>query len=172
GIEELMKSFLWSQGDTGRGKSKVVWEVESLWVKWIQAYKLKGRNFWDYPLRGNMSWGWRKILQDLLLNGSWTWSVEWYMKYPLLATYAASTLVCNSLDRLIWKTQYDVDKEFFGKPLKKVDSLCNHDSEDELASVDNEMASFFASKKNYLKIYAGLPTVAASLDSCSSHSYL
>nr|GEX53047.1 zinc knuckle CX2CX4HX4C [Tanacetum cinerariifolium] len=35
---------------------------ESLWVKWIHAYKLNRRNFWDDPLRGNISWGWHKIL--------------------------------------------------------------------------------------------------------------
>ncbi|GJR07829.1 hypothetical protein Tco_0790481 [Tanacetum coccineum] len=44
-----------------------IWKLlslkESLWVKWIHEYKLKGRSFWDIPLRGNMSWGWRKILQ-------------------------------------------------------------------------------------------------------------
>nr|GEU34675.1 putative reverse transcriptase, RNA-dependent DNA polymerase, Gag-polypeptide of LTR copia-type [Tanacetum cinerariifolium] len=32
-------------------------------------------------------------------------------------------------------------------PLPKVDSLCDHNSEDEVASVDNEMANFLASKK-------------------------
>ncbi|GJR51089.1 reverse transcriptase domain-containing protein [Tanacetum coccineum] len=36
---------------------------ESLWVKWVHAYKLNGRNFWDVPIRGNMSWSWQKILQ-------------------------------------------------------------------------------------------------------------
>ncbi|GKA15090.1 hypothetical protein Tco_0694837 [Tanacetum coccineum] len=44
-----------------------IWKLlslkESLWVKWIHEYKLKGRSFWDIPFRGNMSWGWRKILQ-------------------------------------------------------------------------------------------------------------
>ncbi|GJR25235.1 reverse transcriptase zinc-binding domain-containing protein [Tanacetum coccineum] len=44
-----------------------IWKLltlkESLWVKWIHEYKLNGRNFWDIPLRGNMSWGWRKILK-------------------------------------------------------------------------------------------------------------
>ncbi|GKA50952.1 probable kinetochore protein NUF2 [Tanacetum coccineum] len=44
-----------------------IWKLlslkESLWVKWIHEYKLNRRNFWDIPLRGNMSWGWRKILQ-------------------------------------------------------------------------------------------------------------
>ncbi|GJZ49974.1 putative reverse transcriptase domain, reverse transcriptase zinc-binding domain protein [Tanacetum coccineum] len=49
----LMVSYVW----------KLISLKESLWVKWIHAYKLKGRSFWDYPLRGNMSWGWRKVLQ-------------------------------------------------------------------------------------------------------------
>ncbi|GKA23989.1 hypothetical protein Tco_0710022 [Tanacetum coccineum] len=44
-----------------------VWKLlilkDSLWVKWIHEYKLKGRSFWDYPLRvkllrgGNNSMG-------------------------------------------------------------------------------------------------------------------
>ncbi|GJT93129.1 RNA-directed DNA polymerase, eukaryota [Tanacetum coccineum] len=38
-----------------------------------------------------------------------------------------------------------VDDE--GKPLEKVDYLCDHDSEDEVESLDNEMASFLASKR-------------------------
>nr|GEU83343.1 hypothetical protein [Tanacetum cinerariifolium] len=44
-----------------------IWKLlslkESLWVQWIHSYKLQGRNFWDVSVRGNMSWGWRKILQ-------------------------------------------------------------------------------------------------------------
>ncbi|GKD75138.1 hypothetical protein Tco_1333420 [Tanacetum coccineum] len=35
-----------------------------------------------------------------------------------------------------------------GKPLTKVDSLGDHDSKDEVASVDNDMANFLASKKD------------------------
>ncbi|GKA91486.1 putative RNA-directed DNA polymerase [Tanacetum coccineum] len=49
----LMVSHLW----------KLLSSKESLWVKWVHMYKLNGRNFWDIPLRGNMSWSWRKILQ-------------------------------------------------------------------------------------------------------------
>ncbi|GKC74970.1 putative reverse transcriptase domain, reverse transcriptase zinc-binding domain protein, partial [Tanacetum coccineum] len=36
---------------------------ESLWVQWIHSYKLANRNFWDIPIRGNMTCGWRKILR-------------------------------------------------------------------------------------------------------------
>ncbi|GKG38582.1 hypothetical protein Tco_0460294, partial [Tanacetum coccineum] len=34
-----------------------------MWVKWIHAYKLKHRSFWDVPLVSSISWGWRKLLQ-------------------------------------------------------------------------------------------------------------
>ncbi|GJY72648.1 hypothetical protein Tco_0476351 [Tanacetum coccineum] len=55
-----------------------VWKLltlkESLWVKWIHEYKLKGRNFWDIPLRGNMSWGWRKILRLRPVIRRFIWS--------------------------------------------------------------------------------------------------
>ncbi|GKG51408.1 hypothetical protein Tco_0541792, partial [Tanacetum coccineum] len=40
-----------------------------------------------------------------------------------------------------------VDDE--GKPLEKVVSSGDYDSEDEVASVDNEMASFLAKKDGY-----------------------
>ncbi|GJU56847.1 putative reverse transcriptase domain, reverse transcriptase zinc-binding domain protein [Tanacetum coccineum] len=100
-LEQLMRGFLWCQGDMRKGKAKVAWEVvclpkkegglgirrlevfnkalitshiwslllhkESLWVKWIHTYKLNGRSFWEIPLRGKMSLGWRKILQIWLV---------------------------------------------------------------------------------------------------------
>ncbi|GJZ92620.1 hypothetical protein Tco_0664685 [Tanacetum coccineum] len=48
-----------------------VWKLlslkESLWVKWIDAYKLKGRSFWDYPLRGNMLWDGERFFNFALL---------------------------------------------------------------------------------------------------------
>ncbi|GJZ30686.1 hypothetical protein Tco_0575733 [Tanacetum coccineum] len=107
-IEQLMRQFLWCHGSSGKGKSKVAWEIaclpkhegglgirrlecfnsalmashiwklltlkESLWVKWIHEYKLKGRNFWDFPMRGNMSWGWRKILKLRPIIRKFIWS--------------------------------------------------------------------------------------------------
>ncbi|GJX80091.1 RNA-directed DNA polymerase, eukaryota, reverse transcriptase zinc-binding domain protein [Tanacetum coccineum] len=52
--------------------AKMVWNIvskkDSLWVKWINSYRLTDRssnlrNFWDVPTRNDCSWGWRKILQ-------------------------------------------------------------------------------------------------------------
>nr|GFA18499.1 hypothetical protein [Tanacetum cinerariifolium] len=35
-----------------------------------------------------------------------------------------------------------------GKPLKKVNFIIDHDSQDEVASIDNDMTNFLASKKD------------------------
>ncbi|XP_076956401.1 uncharacterized protein LOC143631562 [Bidens hawaiensis] len=76
-----------------------IWSIlsnrNSLWVQWVQMYKLKGRNFWEVQLRGNVSWGWRKILKiretfrpfiwKLIGDGMFTiaWSDRWNDFSPL-----------------------------------------------------------------------------------------
>ncbi|GKC11881.1 hypothetical protein Tco_1008663 [Tanacetum coccineum] len=59
----LMSSHVW----------KLLVRKDSLWVKWIHTYKIKHRNFWDIPCRGNMTWGWRKILQLRPLVQEFIW---------------------------------------------------------------------------------------------------
>lgn len=49
----LMATHIWN----------LVTHKESMWVRWIHAYKLKNRSFWDVPMASNISWGWRKLLQ-------------------------------------------------------------------------------------------------------------
>ncbi|GJU10211.1 RNA-directed DNA polymerase, eukaryota, reverse transcriptase zinc-binding domain protein [Tanacetum coccineum] len=45
---------------------KHLWNIaankESLWVKWINTVKLKGRSIWDIQCFGNDSWCWKTIL--------------------------------------------------------------------------------------------------------------
>ncbi|GJT31879.1 putative reverse transcriptase domain, reverse transcriptase zinc-binding domain protein [Tanacetum coccineum] len=74
-IQQLIRGFIWCNGDLKRGKAKVAWNViclpksegglglRSLEVRWIHTYKLRGRTLWDVQPKGNMSWGWRKLLQ-------------------------------------------------------------------------------------------------------------
>ncbi|GKD02269.1 retrovirus-related pol polyprotein from transposon TNT 1-94 [Tanacetum coccineum] len=82
-LEHVMRGFLWCQGKMKKGKAK-----ESLWVKWIHTYKLNGRSLWDIPLRGKMSWGWRKLkTQDLLR--SWDVNNSTMVDQPLCPLYKA-----------------------------------------------------------------------------------
>ncbi|GJX24645.1 reverse transcriptase zinc-binding domain-containing protein [Tanacetum coccineum] len=60
----LMVSHMW----------KLLSLKESLWVRWVHIYKLNNRNFWDVLIRGNISWGWRKVLQLRPLIRPFIWS--------------------------------------------------------------------------------------------------
>ncbi|GJS77657.1 RNA-directed DNA polymerase, eukaryota [Tanacetum coccineum] len=96
-IQQVIRGFLWCNGEYKHGKAKVAWvdiclpkkegglglcsleifnlalmtthiwnivsNKESLWVRWINTYKLRGRTLWDVQPSENMSYGWRKLLQ-------------------------------------------------------------------------------------------------------------
>ncbi|XP_021991415.1 uncharacterized protein LOC110888183 [Helianthus annuus] len=61
----LMMSHIWS----------IITNRESLWVKWIHSYKIKGRNFWKIQSRGVLTWSWRKILSIRLLVRPYVWKL-------------------------------------------------------------------------------------------------
>lgn len=47
--------------------SKHIWNIivnkqDSLWVRWIHMYKLKGISFWEVKEGSNPTWSWRKLL--------------------------------------------------------------------------------------------------------------
>nr|GEW45364.1 hypothetical protein [Tanacetum cinerariifolium] len=41
----------------------VITNKESLWVQWVNTYRLKGRSFWDIPEKEGSCWVWKKILK-------------------------------------------------------------------------------------------------------------
>ncbi|GJY04171.1 protein LAZ1 [Tanacetum coccineum] len=86
-IQQIIRGFLWCNGEYKRGKAKVAWDdiclpkkgglglrslevfnlalmtthiwnlvsnKESLWVRWINTYKLRGRTIWTVNQRQNM----------------------------------------------------------------------------------------------------------------------
>nr|GEU73482.1 hypothetical protein [Tanacetum cinerariifolium] len=54
-----------------------IWNIksnkESLWVRRIHTYKLKGRYIWEVPMKVDMSWGWLKLLQLQDLDRPFIW---------------------------------------------------------------------------------------------------
>ncbi|GJY64434.1 putative ribonuclease H-like domain-containing protein [Tanacetum coccineum] len=70
------------------------------------------------------------------------------LKDTIVGTLNLASKEASSRGSSFWNVESSitiVDDE--GKPLEKVDYLCDHDSEDEVESLDNEMASFLASKR-------------------------
>ncbi|GKA39579.1 hypothetical protein Tco_0732130 [Tanacetum coccineum] len=124
----LMSTHVW----------KIVTRKDSLWVKWIHAYKLKKRSFLDVKMASNVSWGWRKLLQirsilrphfwHELGNGRSTsaWFDTWDTQCPLmnLVSYRAVTgggfnmqecvndIISDGVDKLQWKAYDGSLKDF------------------------------------------------------------
>ncbi|GJU03736.1 putative ribonuclease H-like domain-containing protein [Tanacetum coccineum] len=107
-----------------------VWDIlrrkESIWIKWIHVYKIRERNFYNLPLRGNITWGWQKILQlrPIIRDFIWfrigdgsqvsMWYDRWCNNSPLsniistrdihLAVYNLTTKVKDAIsDALDWE---------------------------------------------------------------------
>ncbi|GJW13035.1 hypothetical protein Tco_0017168 [Tanacetum coccineum] len=110
----------------------------------IKAYKNKSQAPEDECPK-NIDSGVAKNLKKPSQNKKKTKLLE---NVPLDRSSTSTTPIVEKIDkieRLIFDGKITlVDDK--GKPLDKVDSLSDHDSKDEVESVDNEIASFLASK--------------------------
>ncbi|GJW47245.1 hypothetical protein Tco_0078891 [Tanacetum coccineum] len=114
-----------------------------------------GQNPTDSHLEGKSPWrdsnlrplAWSNNLLKVTLGGQ----LAQLHKHILLESSSTSTIpIVEKIDkikRLIIDGKVTLLDDA-SKPLAKVDSSGDHDSEDEVASVDNEMANFLASKKS------------------------
>nr|GEV14988.1 ribonuclease H-like domain-containing protein [Tanacetum cinerariifolium] len=175
-IKQLMRGFLWCQGDLKR---------ESLWVKWIHIYKLRGRNFWDVPLRGNMTWGWRKILQLRPMVRDFIWHKigpgsnvsVWFDRWCsscLLSTiistldihrmgYNMSTKVVDAISNDVWKCPQEWLSKYPHLTSVTVPTIGNY-SNDTL-----EWRNSVGVVWNAMKAYVGCSSVSASFASIMAY---
>ncbi|GJT12708.1 RNA-directed DNA polymerase, eukaryota, reverse transcriptase zinc-binding domain protein [Tanacetum coccineum] len=59
----LKNLSIWNKALISKHQWHVAVDKDSLWVKWINTYKLKGRSIWEVNEEINDSWGWRNILK-------------------------------------------------------------------------------------------------------------
>ena len=59
GLKDL---HMWNKAMIVKHLWHVVVDKDSLWVKWINTYKLKGRSVWDVEIETKDSWGWKCLL--------------------------------------------------------------------------------------------------------------
>nr|GEY86411.1 hypothetical protein [Tanacetum cinerariifolium] len=109
----------------------------------FQFSSIDGLDAADMELKDNIV----VALPKLIMEGFYTCTV--HVEYEWKPPSTSTTLIVEKVDnivRLIIEGKATlVDDE--GKLLAKVDSLDDHDSEDEVASVDNDMANYLASNK-------------------------
>nr|XP_043611661.1 uncharacterized protein LOC122583309 [Erigeron canadensis] len=100
---------------------------ESLWVKWIHTYRLRGSNFWEISCKGNMSWSWRKLLslRPIFPKKFWfeigngkiasAWYDNWNA-YGALKTYVSPRMIFNAGFQLYDKVCFFIDNGMWRWP--------------------------------------------------------
>ena len=95
--------------------AKHLWNLcskkDSLWIKWCNIYKIKGRSIWALSIPNDASWSWRKILKirekfrrqikTIIGNGTQTfmWYDLWHPNGPLFPLYG-NNIVYDSASSL------------------------------------------------------------------------
>ncbi|GKC61007.1 RNA-directed DNA polymerase, eukaryota, reverse transcriptase zinc-binding domain protein, partial [Tanacetum coccineum] len=124
-IDKVLKGFLWCKGEIKRGKFKNIAEgKDTLWVKWVNVVKLKGKNLWEIQEEYNDSWMWKTLLDlrgkarkhifKVLGDGKDTnfWHDQWSTKgvisdierkYPVLTKVKVLILNNQLKDKTRWK---------------------------------------------------------------------
>ncbi|GJR98403.1 hypothetical protein Tco_0270577 [Tanacetum coccineum] len=101
-------------------KVKQLWKIiegnESLWVKWVNVVKLKGKSIWDIEdMKGPLSdfiprrdrykerYSDNENVADMINNGVWIWPVNWFNKYPKLCNIVIPILSNGVNDKIMLK---------------------------------------------------------------------
>nr|GFA01834.1 hypothetical protein [Tanacetum cinerariifolium] len=106
-----------------------IWKLlsmkESLWVKWIHAYKLRVSVWFDNwsegdPLANTVSSqdifrasrDFSTKVRDVILHGAWNWPSYLCTKYLNLSMLAVPNIMENTPDRLVWQNVQGINKPF------------------------------------------------------------
>nr|GEZ43934.1 hypothetical protein [Tanacetum cinerariifolium] len=133
----VVGDYSWGRSSYARALIEVQADVELKENIMVAIPKLVGEGFYSCNVCVETS---NLTSKKANFSGSSFWNVE---------SSTSTTLIIELIDkmkRLIidGKVTLVDDK---GKPLKKVDSLGDHDSDDEISSVNNDMSNFLSSKK-------------------------
>lgn len=98
--EALMIKHLWN----------ILSEKESLWVKWVNTYRLKGGCVWNLVVPNSTSWSWKQImkLRDKICDyvgfkigngrGCFIWFDRWHSNGPLSKLISHNLLASYGID--------------------------------------------------------------------------
>ncbi|GJV80556.1 reverse transcriptase domain, reverse transcriptase zinc-binding domain protein [Tanacetum coccineum] len=115
----LMATHIWS----------ILTHRESLWVKWVHMYKLKGHSFWDVPCRGDvdvcphkdllsnkdivrLGFSLDDLVSNLIADGIWRWPLDWLSRFPFMAQLQVPLLHDDMDDVILWRDRDGVLRPF------------------------------------------------------------
>ena len=101
---------LWNRALMSKHLWNIVNKKKSVWVKWIEIYRLKGKSIWNIKASKGMPWSWKKLLdlRDLVRNFVWMkigngkdcniWFDKWHASGPLCNLIDTPSIVEAGMD--------------------------------------------------------------------------
>ncbi|GKA88752.1 hypothetical protein Tco_0810516 [Tanacetum coccineum] len=131
-IEQVMRGFLWCQGEMKKGKAKVAWEVVclpkdegGLGIRLLEHFNsaLIVSHVWKLlSLKESLWVKWIHVkVKDIVQDGAWVWPPDLLAKYPFISSCSVP-VVEGSLDKLKWQAN-GVSKTFLVSQLKTQDLI-------------------------------------------------
>ncbi|GJV26153.1 reverse transcriptase domain-containing protein [Tanacetum coccineum] len=140
----LMEKHLWN----------ILINKDSIWVRWVNIHKLKGRNLWEIKLNRGMSWSWKHLLvlrdeirafvrvrigngedcsicvYDLIDNNMWCWPREWNDRFNEVLNVLVPVIDNSKKDKKNWCNKKGKERTFSAteeklKPMALLDDLGN-----------------------------------------------
>ncbi|GKA81855.1 gag-pol polyprotein [Tanacetum coccineum] len=115
-IDRILKNFLWTGGGSNKALlAKHIWNIvsrkDSLWVKWVNVYKLKGRSMWDIELdRG--SWKSLVDLRSRIERFVQVWPIKWDDRFKEVTNVPVPNLRPDVEDKTVWMDKRGKEKRF------------------------------------------------------------
>ncbi|GJY62450.1 putative RNA-directed DNA polymerase [Tanacetum coccineum] len=108
-LEQVIRGFLWCQGEMKRGKAKVAWEVVclpkkegGLGIRSPLSNLISNKDIYRAGL------GLDARVSDIVLAGLWVWPTDWLVKYPPLANIVVPNFT-NAADCSTWLNRQNME---------------------------------------------------------------
>ncbi|GKB44263.1 RNA-directed DNA polymerase, eukaryota, reverse transcriptase zinc-binding domain protein [Tanacetum coccineum] len=113
--------------------AKHIWNIvsrkNSIWVKWVNIYCLKGRCMWDDELSRGYSWSWKQLfdlknkikkfvqvkignVSNMIDGNEWSWPIEWDVRFDVVTKIHVPRLDANVKDKMVWVDKNGKEKAF------------------------------------------------------------
>ncbi|GJX47289.1 hypothetical protein Tco_0272479 [Tanacetum coccineum] len=133
-LEQLMRGFLWCQGEMKKGKAKVAWDFVcmpkhegGLCICRIDDFNvaLMATHIWSILTHMESLWvKWvhtdiarsgfslGESVNNLISDGVWRWPLDWLSRFPIMAQLQVPLLLDNIKDVILWRDRDGVLRPF------------------------------------------------------------
>ncbi|GKD77238.1 RNA-directed DNA polymerase, eukaryota, reverse transcriptase zinc-binding domain protein [Tanacetum coccineum] len=111
----LKSVHLWNKALMVKHLWYILNRKESVWVKWVNIYRLKGKSIWDIELKKGSPWigmDSKAKVADLIDEHEWMWPMEWDGRFDIVMSIPVPILNNDREDKTVWVNKKGKEVDF------------------------------------------------------------